>query len=172
MSFSDELKADEVYKKYRNILTLVKAAVDPEKTKAEAITLHKLRGSRELTREKMSPTKLHDAITKDLSTRARLIELRINLYVQSDILSTAMRKLKDHVLSKYRDEMKELTSNAEERNALLRRCTAGGQDFMDLLKGSMDVIDMVTTDIDKAGYAMTNAKDLIRIVIERPGQVV
>jgi hypothetical protein len=170
--FMQELRADPAFKKYKAIVQLVRGAIDPEKMQSEAITLQKLRKSRELVRFKMSPNKMHDAYTKDMSTRARLTDLKVALYIQSEILNEALSHFKNHFLITYRRDIKEYATTAAEKEALFKRVSRNGQEFKHQLKVAMDVIDFIIADVDKAGFGMTGAKEMVRIVIERPGQVV
>ena len=171
-TFLETLKEDTSYLKFKNIVQMVQGALDPDKIQIEAMTLHKTRPSRNMFENKTSPNKLFDAIMKDLSCRARLVELRTNLFIQQEILITALDAMKDHLLTKYGDNIKDRTNNAEERNAFIRRLLSRGVNIKNKFASVLVVLDKFIEDIDKSGYAMTNAKDLLKIMIERPGQSV
>jgi hypothetical protein len=168
-SFTDELKADPANKKYRNTIAIVSEKTNLENIKNEVIGLHTARPSRELYKHKMDANKLDNAILRDLSARARMVELRTNLYVHLEIIDTALDAFRDHLLAKYGDEIKSRANNAEERNAFVRRLSSKGHDLRSQYKVLIQIIDKFIEDIDKAGYGLTNAKDLLRIMLERPG---
>jgi hypothetical protein len=169
----EALTDDAVFKKYRSILEIVQSSIDPTKTQEEAVALHKARPARELWKQKkLDPNALNNAIIKDLSTRARLVELQTQLLQQADLLKTTMSGLKDHILSKYSSTIKSLCNNAEERNALMRRIMSKGVKQADSIEIAITVIGKIIEDIDKSGFSLRNATELIKVILERPGQVV
>lgn len=167
-----DIKEDLVFKKYQAVVATVQGSLDPEKIKAEALFLHKTRPSRELFREKMSPVKTNDAILRDLSNRARLVELRVNLALQVDLLTTTLSSLKDHLLTAFGDEIKEVASNAELRSALMHKVTARGRTLKAEYETVLALLDKLIEDIDKAGFSLRNSMELIKVLTERPGQLV
>lgn len=168
----NEIAEDPAFKKYQSVVKLVKGSVDPEKVKAEVLFLHKTRPSRELFREKMSPTKTSDAVLRDLSNRARMAELRGGLSGQIDVLDTTLNALKDHLLTKYAADIKEVASTADARGAFIRRVMNRGRTLKAEFESVVSLIDKLIEDIDKAGFSLTNQTKLITVVIERPGQLV
>ena len=79
---------------------------------------------------------------------------------------------KEHLLTEYREEIKDRTSNAEERNAFVRRLLSRGYDLKSQYEVLVTIIDKLIEDVDKSGYALTNVREMLKIQLERPGQVI
>lgn len=128
--FLKAAKADSQYKRYRRILKQVQERVDIEATKKEALSLHATRTSRNLVGKNAYSTKrLLDAIAKDLSYRARLVEMRQQHSAQISLLSEAIKALHGFLGTTYRDYMRGFT-NQQARSDALSTVTDRGETWI------------------------------------------
>lgn len=118
-SFLERVKADLKYKKHRRILKVIQARLNIERDRNEALSLHASRTSRTLYgKSQYSPRAIYDATAKDLSYRARLVEIRQLNAVQISLLTEATQALRRYVLTTYKDEMRGYANEAARKAVL------------------------------------------------------
>jgi hypothetical protein len=79
MGLIADVKKDKQYLTFTRILEETRSHVKIDKAMTEARALHTSRESRALTgKDRYSPKKLIDAAAKDMSVRARLVEIRVS----------------------------------------------------------------------------------------------
>lgn len=166
-----DIKADPRYKKYVRILETVSKRIDVDRDLKEAMALHASRTSRELYGDKQfSPKAIYLADAKDMSNRARLVEIRERNSVQISMLSEATKKLHRYIRTHYMDEMREYKNEAN-RKAVLERVTAKSMDLIAEVEALMSTIDIFVKDIDQAGHSIRRMVDVLKLLAEKPGKV-
>lgn len=165
------LKEDSIFKKVRESVAGVERTIDTEKILREAKMLHNSRPSRDLHKHKPTVTKLYEADTVDLKARSRLTEMKADLVRNSEILEDVLGELEKHIMTKYADELSEW-SNQPSRRAAVEKILAPGITVLENLKSCDSVLDLYIRDIDQASYRISNSINLLKLVLERPNQVV
>jgi hypothetical protein len=126
-SLLNDIRKDENYAKFKKVYEACLAKLDLEGTYNEALNLHTSRTSRLLTgNDRYSAKRLIDAAFKDLSCRARLVELRVKNDKQLSYLVEATDKIAKYIKTEYADDLKEF-STVGERNAYIDRVLKGAQ---------------------------------------------
>lgn len=167
------LKKDDTYKRYRAILKTVKESFDIEKHLKEAGYLHRKRKSRLLFEARVSPQKLQEAILIDMSSRSRMVEIRVMLLNEQELLSTAISLGKKHVRATYSDELKEYGSTKEAQVLVAERFFASGATVLSEIDKAISILDLFVKDIDQAGFGLRNVTETLKMVLERrEGQLI
>jgi len=166
------LKKDPVYLRLLETVEAISATVNQERIAQEAKTLHSGRTSRKLYKVAMRPQPIYEAITVDLKTRARLVELQASILLNSSALSQALKETKKYLSVKYQEEIADLASNQAGRTAVVDRLLQAPIECLAMLEGTEALLNLYITDLDKAGYGLTNVTNLLRTLLERNSQVV
>lgn len=171
MSLKRQLRNDPEFLALGEIVSVAQRNFHPDKVLKEAETLHAQRSSRSLLKVKMAPTPLYDASMKDLSNRARLTELKAGLVRLSRSLARAIESCRTYVSTQYGDYLAEYRTQAEKKK-VLDRIFSDSQDVLDGLHRTIEVLDLYVVDLDKAGYGLRLAVDLLKLTVERRDQIV
>lgn len=153
MSLIREIREDENYVKFTKILANTRAKMDLEKAMQEVLSLHMSRTSRNmLGPDRYSPKKIIDASMKDMSNRARLVEIRVRNDVNLSHLREAMDALRRYISTEYADDLKEW-STAEQRRAFVDRMMKSANQLINEGDALIKTIDTFVKDLDQSGYA-------------------
>ena len=170
MSTLKELLSDDSeFDRFRHIVKTVRSSLTVEEVLSEASFLHSSRKSRVLHAKKMSPQDVQDAILQELSYRSRLVELRSLLSRQYELLGTAIETIKKHIKVTFHEELKEQAKTATERGHAVDRILSSPIRLKSELSGVFEVLDSYIKDIDSASYALRNAVDLLKMILDRRG---
>lgn len=166
------LSTDPKFKKFLRIVDNVKAKLNIEADKKEALMLLASRTSRSLHGKKaFSPTAIIDASLKDLSTRSRLVEIRVQATVHVSLLNEAIDAAKRHMSTEYYELLSEYKT-VEQRRAMLDRAVKSALEIAIDAKSLVEMLDTIIKDIDSAGYALKSATECLKLMSETHGRVV
>lgn len=171
-SLKTQLKADPELKALDAIVARASGSFAPEKVLREAEHLHMERKSRQLVKVTMAPTPLYTAAMQDLSTRARLIELKTGIMRMTGVINAAVKSVKVHISTKYSEELRENASTVSERNRIVERVVSDAIQCSADMASVIEVLDVYIKDLDQAGYGLRLAGDLLELAHGRRGQEV
>lgn len=163
------IRADANYLKFKKILERVQKAVNLEADTNEALSLHASRTSRSLTgNDRYNPMTLIDANLKDLSFRARLVELRVKNDIKLSMLREATDAMKRHVSTEYVEDLKEF-STADQRKAFTDRVVKSAKEFLAEGDSFLSTVDLLIKDIDQCNYSMKSSIECLKLLAESKG---
>lgn len=161
------LRKDEAYKRYRSILSTVKESFDIEKHLKEAGYLHRKRKSRLLFETRVSPQKLQEAILIDLSNRSRLVEIKIMILNEQELLTTSISICKKHIRATYPDVLKEYGSTKEAQLLVVDKVFSVGLSTLAEIDKAVTILETLIKDIDQAGFGLRNVTETLKMLLER-----
>jgi hypothetical protein len=158
---TDRIKNNAAYQKYLKVLEKVES-MDLASVVREAKSLHAGRTSRTLHTSDIGPKMLTEALFKDLSYRARMVELRVNVSDKRDRLHTTVDVVRRYLMHRYGEKLglKSQVSRRQFFDTLFRE----GIETMARMQSISEMLDMFIKDIDQAGYALKNAVALLQLV--------
>lgn len=164
MSLIRDIREDPEYKKYKKIVLLVREKLKIEKDKAEALSLHAGRTLRKLHGSKQySPKALVDAAANEAAARSRLVEMRVQCAIQTDLLHSTVKALRQHVMTSYREELSDFRTVAD-RAAMLDRVAAGALTTESESQALIKLLDDLVNDIDKSSFHLRAMVDVLKLL--------
>lgn len=157
------LKEDAQFKKFRNIVTTLRTAINVEKDMAEVLSLHASRVSRTLYAKPKGPKILLEASLTDMSFRSRMTEIRLQLYANASILEEAIKAIKRYINTEFNDELNSY-SNVEQKRNMVERVVAFALDLQSTCESSIATIDDLIKDIDQSGFHLRNAVEIMKLL--------
>jgi hypothetical protein len=172
-SLIKSVKADPNYLKFTRIFESIKKRVDLEASLNEALSLHASRSSRNITGEnRYSPKVLIDASLKDLSFRARLVELRVKNDLQLSILREAIDAMRRHISTEYSEDLRDF-STADQRKSFVDRALKSSKEFLAEGEAFLETADALIKDIDQAGHSVRHIIECLKLLdSSKAGRVV
>jgi hypothetical protein len=167
-----DFKNDSVYRSAIDIVESVETTLNSERIQQELKVLHASRTSRSLYKLKLEPTSLAEAALKDMSIRGRMSEIRANIYKSKRNLDATYDAASAHLSTKYRSAIRERTSTSQERLMLTDRLLRRVVEIQASLDALLDVLDIYVKDIDQASFALRNATEMLKVLVERSSQIV
>lgn len=146
-------------------------SINLERVAREVKVLHESRTSRGLYKIALEPTSLAEAAMRDMSARARLTELKASVYSQKLALEAAYDAAAAQLVTKFGDDMRGTASNAADRKHVTNRILSGLVSRIAELSSSVDNIDLIIKDLDQASFALRNATEMLKLLIERKNQI-
>lgn len=172
MSLISEIREDPQYKTFKGVLQKVRQRLDVDKDRTEALSMHAGRTSRRLHGTKQySPKSLIDASLNDLAVRSRLVEVRVQCSIQIDLLHDAVKAIKHYIMTEYDEELS-VYKTVGQRGALIDRVVAAALVTQSEGQALVKLLDDLVSDIDKASFHLRNMLDALKLISEKPGQVV
>jgi hypothetical protein len=171
MSLS-EIRSDPVIKKALSIKSAADAAINLERIVAEADMLHSDRASRSLYKISLEPTKLAQASMQDMSNRARLSELKARVYVQKMAIEHAFDHCTAHISTQHRDVMRQYATNAADRKMFVNKVLNKLVESMSSMTATLDLLEIYIKDIDQSAWALRNATEMMKILMDVRGKAV
>lgn len=166
------IRKDPNYQKFLKIVENIRTKIDLDATLNEALSLHASRTSRNLHGEdRYSPKTLIDANLKDLSYRARLVELRVKLDISLVTLEEALDAMKRHISTEYYEDLKDF-STADQRKAFVIRVVKNSNQFLQDGKGLIETLDHLIKDIDSASHCMRHVLQALELASGAKGNSV
>lgn len=162
----EKIKSDPVYVKYKNILKELQSSSDLMKIKDEAEFLHRKKLSRKLHELRVSPQTLQDAIVNDFSNRSRLVELKVLILNQEELLSSTIDLTKKHLRVEYQEELLSFGATRDKQVMILDKILAKGLEFLSQLVAVGRELDLYLKDIDQTGYGLSNVKDTLVLFLK------
>lgn len=166
-----DIKADPKYKKFRLIVQKTSDRLKIEEDRNEALALHSARTSRTLSGKKQySPKSLLDAEATDMSTRSRLVEIRVRASIHLNLLDEACDAIKRHIFTEYYDDLRGF-SNEQQRKALIERVQGVAMDLMTEGKSLIDMLDQIVKDIDQSNFHLGHMGSILELLSNSKGKV-
>lgn len=163
-SLIKEIKRDSQYKTFLRVFEATQSTLNIEAAIEEARALHTSRSSRALTgKDRYSPKKLIDAAAKDMSVRARLVELRVSNDRKLSHLQEAMEAIRRYVMTEYADDLQEF-STAEQRRAFVDRVLKSAHSLVSEGNQLLGMLDLLIKDVDQTSHAMKHIVDCLKLL--------
>lgn len=146
-----------------------RSTFDFQKVSREAKELHNSRSSRKLYSIALQPTPVYKAVAEDLRARSRLAELQAQVYTIRASLSRAVEKTTAYIQSYYAEEIADIPSanTVVGRKQLLHAILKDPIEFEQELQDTEKLLDLYITDIDKAGYGLTNVTNILQRMLHK-----
>lgn len=172
MSLIKQIREDGEYRKFKKILEGVRERLKIEKDRNEALSLHAGRTSRKLHgKQQYSLKSLIDASLNDLAARSRLVEVRVQCSIQIDLLHDAAKAMKQHITTEFHEELKEYKTVGQ-RTAVIERVIKASLETESEGHALIKMLDDLIGDIDKSSFQLRNMLEALKLLAEKPGQVV
>lgn len=166
------LKEDGEYKKFRKLYKNIIDTLTVDKFIDEAKALHAGRTSRSLHEKKQfNPRALIEASTKDLSVRARLVEIRIRVSVSQSRLDEAMDAMKRYLNTEFYDDLSEYKT-VDIKKALVERVISKPLDVMSDIKNLVEILDTIIRDIDQSNFHLKTVIEALKLLDDSKGKVI
>lgn len=163
-SLVKSIKADPNYLKFARIVENIKKKIDLEGSLNEALSLHASRTSRNITGDnRYSPKVLIDASLKDLSFRARLVELRVKNDLQLSTLREAIDAMRRHISTEYSEDLRDF-STADQRKSFVDRVLKSSKEFLAEGEAFLETADALIKDIDQAGHSVRHIIECLKLL--------
>lgn len=166
------IREDAQYKQYMKIRERAFLKLDLEQLHNEAMGLHAARTSRQLYgNRQFSGKAVMEAELKDLTSRARLVEIRVKVAVAVSTLNEAIKAVKRYISTEYADDLSEFSS-ATQRTAFVERVLKSGLQDVAEAQSLISVIDILVKDIDQAGFTLHNATEVLKLLSNVKGKII
>ena len=149
MSLS-EIRSDPVVKRALTLKESADAAINLERIVSEADMLHSGRASRKLYKISLEPTK----------------------YVQRTAIQHAFEHCSAHISTQHRDTMKQYASNAGDRKMFLNRVLNKLVESISNMDSTLELLEIYIKDIDQSAWAIRNATDMLKLLMDNRGKAV
>lgn len=169
MSLAD-IRSDPVIKKALSIKEAADSAINLERVINEADMLHADRGSRKLHKINLEPTKLANASLQDMANRARLSELKARVYVQKMAIERAYEHCVAHISTQHRDVVKQYASNAGDRKMFVNKVLHKLVESVATMTSTLDLLEIYIKDIDQSAWALRNATEMLKLLMDNRGK--
>lgn len=170
MTLIKDIKRDANYKSFRRILEAAQQKLDVEAALEEAKVLHAARISRALTgNDRYRPKRLIDAAAIDLSTRARLVELRVVNDRKLSHLRKATDALKSYVATEYAEDINEDFRSADQRKAFIDRVVKPALTLLNDGESLLSSLDFLIKDLDQASHSLRHIVDALKLMENKHG---
>jgi len=157
MGLKQDIRDSRDYKKFQKIVVGVQERLNIEKDRAEALSLHAGRTSRKLFGDRRySPKHLLDASLNDMSSRSRLVELRVKTTNQIDVLHDACKAMRHSISSNFSEDVKARFKTVGERNAFFDTMIASALEIEAEGQAQIKLLDDLINDVDKASFHLRN----------------
>ncbi len=172
MSLIGEVRKDLEYKKFKAIVLKVQERLNIDKDRTEALSMHAGRTSRRLHGAKQySPKSLIDACLNDLACRSRLVEVRVQCSIQIDLLHDAVKAMRQYINTEFYEELK-VYKTIGDKSSVIDRIVATALVTQSEGQALIKLLDDLINDVDKASYHLRAMLDALKLMAEKPGQVV
>lgn len=167
-----KIQKDANFKKYMRIYKAVEGRLDIEANRDEAFSLHASRTSRSIIgKDQFKSRVIYTAIAKDLSYRARLVEIRQRNAAEISLLQGARESLHKYIRTAYRDVLKGY-SNEATRSAFLAQVTEDSTALINEANELINLLDFFIKDIDQASHSVRHLIDILKLLDSSKGKVV
>ncbi len=170
MSLLKQIRKDPQYDTFLRILETTRKKLDVEAAVEEAKGLHASRTSRSLSgADRYSAKKIIDATLRDLSTRARLVEIRVANDRKLSHLKEAAEALRRYLSTEYVDELKEDFSTAGQRSSFVDRVLKNANALLAEGESLLSVLDFFIKDIDQSSHSVRHVVDCLKLLENKHG---
>jgi hypothetical protein len=163
----NSLKTDDSVRKFLRIFESSLSALSVPSVQQELASLHAARKSRSLSSASVTAAKLQDAILVDSYTRSRMVELKVLVHRNSELISSALSAVKKHVLVSFADEVSAVARTKYERDHAIDRVFQNAVHHKAELASLSEEIDLLLRDIDQTSFALRNTAELLKVILDR-----
>lgn len=169
MELIKEIRRDENYNKVKAHYEGVVKKTDLETLFNEAVSLHAGRLSRNLSGDKRySPKYIIDANLRDLSYRARLVEIRVSVDRKLKGLQEMVDALKRYILTEYADDLHDYKT-IEQRRGFAARVVKAQEQFLAEGYSLVAAVDTLIKDIDQSSYHFKTIIECLKLLDSSKG---
>lgn len=168
-SLNTLLKKDETVLRFFRMLEAYQQKTNFERIETESAALHAGRTSPSLSRKSISVSSLLDANARDVSARSRLVELYVLVVRTRDSIDVARDSVSGYIHNKYRLQLKERFGTDAATKRYVARLMDEAIIFTATLDSLASQLNKYIEDIDKAGYALRNKMELLRMQLGPSG---
>lgn len=169
MSLIKAVKEDSQYKTFKRILEETRRHVKIDESLEEARRLHTSRESRAMVgKDRYSAKRIIDAAAKDMSVRARLVEIRVSNDKKMSHLREAMEAIRRYISTEYADDLKDF-SNAEQRRAFVDRVLKAANSLVAESEQLLSTLDHLIKDLDQSSHSMRHIVDCLKLMENKHG---
>lgn len=165
MSSLNDIKEDQQYLQFRTVLKTVAGKVSLDDILDEARVIHSNRPARTLYKAKLEPTTIFQAAAYDVNARARLVEIRAQLYRQKSVIDNATTKMRTYLATQYATAIRNKGSTQQERKVTLDRILARAMEMVAEFDDTLEQLDSYIKDIDQAGFAIRNITEVLKLLM-------
>ena len=167
-----DVREDAVIKRAFQIKEAADEALNLERIEQEAALLHTARTSRKLYKIALEPSSLAEAAMRDMSNRARLSELKTRVYVQRSAIENAYEQCSAHVATKYSTLIRKYATNAADRKLVLNKILRPLVSATAEMDSTLNLLEIYIKDIDAAAWALRNATEMLKLLMDNRGKAV
>jgi hypothetical protein len=159
-----EIRKDPNYRKLQQKYEKVSGSLDLDALYKEATGLQSGRLSRNISGDnRYSPKFIIDANLRDLSYRARLVEIRVSLDRKLKSLEEMVQAVKRYVSTEYAEDLSELRT-AEQRRNFANRVVKNQEQYLADGNSLVGSIDLLIKDIDQASYHFKTIIECLKLL--------
>lgn len=166
-----EIREDPVIRRAFQIKESADTALDLEKIEREADLSHANRASRRLFKIALEPTSLAHAAMQDMANRARLSELKARIYVQKCSLMNAQEQCTAHLATRHREFLQKSGSTVADRKMVVIRILKPLVQAISEMDSTLELLEIYIKDIDSAAWALRNATEMLKLLMDNRGKV-
>lgn len=165
------LRKDPKYKKFQRTVEVIAGRLKLEADRKEAWSMHASRTSRSLYgKDQFSLQKFEQAVLRDLSIRARMVEIRVQVSTNISMLERAITDMGNHIQTDYDDFLKPFKTIDRRKQAVSRLV----QSSADLMADGEDLIsslDLFIKDLDQANFSLRHIVDTMKLLDSSKGKI-
>lgn len=168
-----ELKAllanSKEYKRYRAIIDDLDTSLSVEGIQQEVdliITSRKL-SVKSVSFKSIGVNKLTEISWNEVSHRARLSELLVQMNRHSNMLESLLDGIRNYISSTFIEELRINWKTQAERNSVLDSVLAKGYTLLSTVSGLSEEISLIIEDIDKSSYSLNRVANLLELTLRR-----
>lgn len=172
MSIITKIRDTKDYATFKKMVTNVSSKVNVDKDQEEALAMHAGRTSRRMHGKKQySPKSLIDAALNDLACRSRLVELRVRASIEASLLHDAIKAVRHYITNEFDDELS-VYKTVDQRKAVVDRAIKRALEVESEIVALVELLDTLIGDIDKASYQLKVMVEALKLIADKPGQIV
>lgn len=168
-SLINEIRGTDEYKKFKKIVAKCLSLINVERDRTEALSMHSGRTSRMLYGQKRySPKALIDASLNDLACRSRMVEMRVQISVQIDLLHDAIKSMKHYISTQFVAELKHF-GTVDVRAAFAERVLKAALAVQSEGQALIKLLDDLINDCDKSSFHLRTMMEALKLLDESKG---
>ncbi len=163
------IKGDARYKKFKEAFeSSGYYALDVIELEKEILFLHETRVIRKMRDFRGSPNYVDnviEAVMMDQSIRSRLTEILVACITVESRLKDGLKKLTDYISVEYSTELSKWRTK-DERKTFVETILRNPYSYREKVEVLRMKIEIIVTDIDKAGFALKNTIQALELVVK------
>lgn len=107
-----------------------------------------------------------------MSVRSRLVELRVLVLRQLEVVDIAISSIRNHLRTSYDSYLDDYSSTESGKKFIVDKLLKTGLDVRSQLSSISSELELYIQDIDKSSYLSTNLTNIMRMTLERKSEYV